>query len=71
LGKLLKSVDIEYNTSGVWEYINVRYADGDTVQVYRQQVEAFESLSKVLLDLKEVKRLRDELVSIFGDKEVM
>lgn len=65
----LSEVRINYGyNSDEWENIRIQYDDGYSVSVTREQIDAFKRMHKVVRDLQEVEKLRDELVSIFGSK---
>lgn len=67
--RTLREVTIGYGyDSNEWESITVEYSDGRTVRIGREQIDAFKRMHKVVKDLQDVERLRDELVSIFGEK---
>ena len=65
--KKLKRVEIFYDFEGAWYRIDVESEDGRTETISRTQIEAFLRLEKVFKDLGEVQKLRDSLVTIFGN----
>ena len=65
----LREVTISYGyDTDEWNNIHIHYEDGHSSRVAREQIDAFKRMHKVVEDLQEVEKLRDELVSLFGAK---
>ncbi len=68
-GKITQ-VEINYGyDSSEWTFIRVHFEDGQAIEVRREQIEAFIRMEKVLEDLNQVEKLRDQLANIFRIRE--
>ncbi|GAI35052.1 unnamed protein product, partial [marine sediment metagenome] len=67
--KKIRKVTIRYSyDTDEWDHIEVSYEDANCSVVTREQIDTFKRMHKIVKDLQEVEKLRDELISIFGSK---
>ena len=63
----ISSVLIDYAyDSDEWQNISIRYQNGMSAGVSRDQIATFLRMEKIVKDLQEVEQLRNQLFRLFG-----